>query len=408
MKILVVQSRPYQAFAGGDGAYIDALVRHLDQSGNQVIGITSGTTKGRPRAWVRLAYACGPKTRWKFRSTIRLGDFYLALSAQLVTDTVSFLRQKFQKQRRPLSAFAVSPSQAERSWIARELEREAPDVVILTFESAGVIDIVKAYGSPVVALVGFLPLRGYSLDPSNERQTETSPPLKTFLDAVRHADTIAFSSRDDCFYARNELGITAPIFVGMGFSMQSLPPQNEAKDLLFVGNKTAANREAVDWFIKNVWPNVRERVPEASFRIVGRVANYFTSSEAEGITCVGEVSSLASEYQRARLVVAPLLSGSAGVKTKIAEAISFGCPVITTSLGVDGGDADQISGAGYIADDHATFTDHAVALLTDNKLWHENRLGTNAVFQKLFSFDAAYGEIDTALTRLAAASRSAT
>jgi glycosyltransferase involved in cell wall biosynthesis len=397
MKILVIQSRPYQAFAGGDGAYTAALVSHLEDIGCDVVGLTSGSTKGRPRPWLRLAYPAPRRGRWYFRATWRLGQRHLAIGPQLVRDTIAFLRSR---RRRGTSPFTVAPDAHEQAWIEGFLERERYDLAILTFEAVGAIDLVRRHGVPALALVGFLPIRGYALDADDLREAGDGDAAAGFIAAVRRADRVAFSSRDDCNYARDHLGVKNPIYVGMGFAPQNVGTRGASQVLLFVGNKTDPNRKAVEWFIERVWPIVRARVPDARFRIVGRVGHYFTSDPDNGIECIGEVPALAAEYCNARAVVAPLMTGSAGVKTKVAEAISYGCPLVATSLGVDGGDASQIDRAGFIADDPERFAAHVVDLLVDEALWQEKRAGTAAVFDRLFSREAAYGELDTLIASL--------
>jgi glycosyltransferase involved in cell wall biosynthesis len=403
MKVLVVQSRPYQSFAGGDGAYIDALVRHLTHRGCEVVGLTSGSTKGRPRLLLRLAYPTPPGASWRFRSTIAVGARYLAIGPQLLRDVVGFLRDR----RHPtgISPFILPPDRAERAWIARMLNRERPDAVILTFEAAGAIDEVRRHGVPCLALSGFLPMRNYDLSaaPVPVSGVEVRP-TDDFLQALRRADRVGFSSRDDCNYARDQMQMARPLYVGMGFSKREVRSRSDAPVVLFVGNRTEPNRLALEWFCSKVWPTVRNRVPDARFRIVGRVAQYFASAPTAGIECVGEVADLSEEYCGARLVVAPLLTGSPGVKTKVAEAISYGCPLVATSLGVDGGSLDQIDAAGFIADDPDQFARHAVDLLLDDQLCADKRQGTESVFELLFSRDAAYGELDQFLAGLAAAS----
>jgi glycosyltransferase involved in cell wall biosynthesis len=402
MKVLVVQSRPYQSFAGGDGAYIDAMVRHLTHRGVEVTGITSGATKGRPRLLLRLAYPTPPGARWWFRQTLSLGERHLAIGPQLVRDVIGFL----QERRHPtgISPFILPPDRGERAWISRMLERERPDAVILTFEAAGAVDEVRRLGVPCLALSGFLPMRNYDLSAAPAPLTGAEiQPTEDFLQALRRADRVGFSSRDDCNYAGDRLHLSRPLYVGMGFSRREVRSRSDAPVVLFVGNRTEPNRLALDWFCGKVWPAIRARAPDARFRIVGRVAQYFASVPAEGIECVGEVADLSAAYCGARLVVAPLLTGSPGVKTKVAEAISYGCPLVATSLGVDGGSRDQIDAAGFITDDPDQFARHAADLLLDDQLCADKRRGTERVFDLLFSREAAYGELDQFLAEVAAA-----
>jgi hypothetical protein len=397
MRVMIVQSRPYQAFAGGDGAYVNALVRHLEGAGCKVRGITSGSTKGRPRPWLRLAYA-GPRDEpWRFRATWRIGRRYLALGPQLLRDAIAFIAEK-RRASRGMDEFARRPAAAEYRWISQQVASFAPQLTILCFEAAALAREIRTLGSCTLALVGFLPNRGYSLsDVTPDGDGAVAP--DSFLEAVRGADAIAFSSLDDRNFARDTLGLPNSIFLGMGFAGQSQQTQGNAPIVLFVGNKTGANRGAVEWFCTRVWPSVRDAVPGARFRIVGRVAQYFGDDQTAGIECIGAVDDLAEEYCQARLVVAPLLAGSAGVKTKVAEAISYGCPIVTTSLGADAADRNQIDLAGYVCDDPAVFAQRVSLLLSNDDEWRAKQSGTRAVFDRVYSRQAAYGELAPLLAR---------
>jgi glycosyltransferase involved in cell wall biosynthesis len=88
-----------------------------------------------------------------------------------------------------------------------------------------------------------------------------------------------------------------------------------------------------------------------------------------------------------------------GVKTKVAEAISFGCPIVTTSLGADAADRHQIDQAGYVCDDPEIFAQHVSALLTNDDLWRAKQDGTRAVFDRVYSRRAAYGELAPLLSQ---------
>ena len=404
MKIAIVQSRSYQTFAGGDGTFIDALVRHLKAKGHDLIGLTSAPTKSRPRAWLRHVYASTRTIPWRFHGARRIGDRHLMLSPHVIADFVQFVRARLHRNE-ATSEFAVAPSPGEQRWLSSRLAKEKPDVAILCFEAAAAARAVRALGIPTVALVGFLPIRSYELSGDAIDSTRVSGAGLEFINAVRAADVISFNSRDDCSYAHDTLGIAHPVFAGIGYEKQSCQTAGRSRNVAFVGNKTGPNRSAVGWFLEAVWPHVRDAVPDARFRIIGRASHYFAAAEADGIECVGAVDDLSAEYCQSRVVVAPLRSGSAGVKTKVVEALSYGCPIVATTLGVDAADIGQLNLAGFIENQGPAFAARIVALLTDDMLWQEKHRGTQAVFDALFSPEAAYGEMDAALEAMCNSSR---
>ncbi|GGO60665.1 Glycosyl transferases group 1 [Roseovarius pacificus] len=110
----------------------------------------------------------------------------------------------------------------------------------------------------------------------------------------------------------------------------TLPPPSSARDVLFVGIAGhRPNVEGVRWFLRECWPEIRRRHPNARFRLVG-MGNWSKKTrffhESDGFDVIGYAPDLAAEYARARLVIAPVLEGG-GSKIKVIEACAFGRPV---------------------------------------------------------------------------------
>lgn len=116
-------------------------------------------------------------------------------------------------------------------------------------------------------------------------------------------------------------------------------PYEQRADLLFVGGFAhQPNCDAVLWFAREVFPLVRQVLPDIEWHIVGREPPpEIRSLMGNGILVEGGVSEARLEYlyQTARLVVAPLRFG-AGVKGKVVEAVCQGVPVVTTPVGAEG------------------------------------------------------------------------
>jgi GT2 family glycosyltransferase/SAM-dependent methyltransferase len=113
----------------------------------------------------------------------------------------------------------------------------------------------------------------------------------------------------------------------------------EREGLLFVGGFThPPNADGVLWFIREVWPAVRQRLPGVVFSIAGsHPPPEILSLASDDVKVLGFVSDdrLEELYGRSRLVVIPLRYG-AGVKGKTVEAMAHGVPVVCTECGVEG------------------------------------------------------------------------
>ena len=111
-----------------------------------------------------------------------------------------------------------------------------------------------------------------------------------------------------------------------------------AKTVLFVGTLNVnMNLQALDWFRRRVWQEVRELVPGVEFVVAGRDPSDELISELtrEGIRVAPNPASLDALYDDALYSLVPSSSGSGG-KIKVCEALSRGVPVLTTEHGLVG------------------------------------------------------------------------
>lgn len=103
------------------------------------------------------------------------------------------------------------------------------------------------------------------------------------------------------------------------------------------------NRSGLQWFIKNVWPQLKAEIPEIQMRIAGkRMSDYFPDKVSVGIENLGEVDSALDIIEGSGICIVPIQSGS-GLRIKILEAMAAGRAVVSTPVGAQGLDlvADQ-------------------------------------------------------------------
>lgn len=108
--------------------------------------------------------------------------------------------------------------------------------------------------------------------------------------------------------------------------------------LVFVGKMNyEPNVVAVTWFAEHVLPKLLVTYPNLQFQIVGAhpEKRILRLSDNPNIQVTGFVESIEPYFQRATIVVAPMLTG-AGIQNKIIQAMSYGCCVVTTSIGAEG------------------------------------------------------------------------
>lgn len=150
------------------------------------------------------------------------------------------------------------------------------------------------------------------------------------------------------------------------FGWQEPPPIDAAHPptVVFTGSMDwEANIDGVRFFLEEVWPRVRAEVPDARFVVVGRSppASLAEMARAQpGVTMTGFVDDVRPHVHRAHVFVIPLRVGG-GTRIKAFEAMAMGCPVVSTSIGIEG--LDIAAGEHYVQQDDAPGQARAVVEL---------------------------------------------
>ncbi len=108
--------------------------------------------------------------------------------------------------------------------------------------------------------------------------------------------------------------------------------------LLFIGNLGfSANTAGLTTFLKEVWPWLKQNIPEVALEVVGINPPPALAVElsALGIPLHANVPSVRPYYEACDAVICPILFGS-GTRIKILEAMAYGRPVVSTEVGADG------------------------------------------------------------------------
>ncbi|MDR6843048.1 glycosyltransferase [Pseudoxanthomonas sacheonensis] len=167
-------------------------------------------------------------------------------------------------------------------------------------------------------------------------------------------------------------------------------PFLQRRDLVFVGGfRHTPNVDAVRWFVQEVFPRVRQRLPDVAFHCIGGDVpdSIAALGKQEGVVVHGHVPNLDSAMDGMRIAVAPLRFG-AGVKGKINLSMAHGQPVVATGCAVEGMHLQEGIDV-LVADEAQAFADAVARLYDDEDLW--NRLSRNGLenVARHFSMEAA-------------------
>jgi glycosyltransferase involved in cell wall biosynthesis len=98
--------------------------------------------------------------------------------------------------------------------------------------------------------------------------------------------------------------------------------------VVIIGSGNPNNRFGVSVFLQRVWPRVRERVPDARLRLIGRICDT-VAADHPGVERLGVIDDTAAAYEQGHVVVNPVLEGT-GLPIKSIEALMHGKALVAT------------------------------------------------------------------------------
>ena len=109
----------------------------------------------------------------------------------------------------------------------------------------------------------------------------------------------------------------------------------------------APNVDAVQYFVQDLYPRIKESNPEVKLIIAGqRPVEAVLKLRQDDIEVTGFVPDLADMYRGASVVIAPLRFG-AGTQNKVLEAMAMGVPAVCTDVGFKGLEISSGEGVVY-------------------------------------------------------------
>jgi len=151
----------------------------------------------------------------------------------------------------------------------------------------------------------------------------------------------------------------------------TLPKYEERDHFITIGNfRHTPNTDSVMFLKKDIWPRIKDRLPEAELHIYGAYApKHITDlhNEADGFMIRGWTRDVSEVMEKARVCLAPLRFG-AGLKGKLLDAMLNGTPSITTSIGSEGMQG-EFPFAGMIEDEIDGIVNATVLLYSEKELW---------------------------------------
>jgi len=178
----------------------------------------------------------------------------------------------------------------------------------------------------------------------------------------------------DTFAVSKEILYYLPFMVTKLPDSSNFPEFEQRNNFMTIGNLLhGPNVDSVLYLKKEIWPLIKKQLPQAQLYIYGNYAPQHIlelHNQKQGFYIMGWADSVAHVMQKARVCLAPLRFG-AGLKGKLLDAMLYGTPGVTTSIGAEGMYGDLLT-PGVIADTPESFAELSVALYSDKIKWQQN------------------------------------
>lgn len=178
----------------------------------------------------------------------------------------------------------------------------------------------------------------------------------------------------DTFAVSKEILYYLPFMVTKLPDSSNFPEFEQRNNFMTIGNLLhGPNVDSVLYLKKEIWPLIKKQLPQAQLYIYGNYAPQHIlelHNQKQGFYIMGWADSVAHVMQKARVCLAPLRFG-AGLKGKLLDAMLYGTPGVTTSIGAEGMYGDLLT-PGVIADTPESFAELSVALYRDKIKWQQN------------------------------------
>ncbi|UPQ79807.1 glycosyltransferase family 4 protein [Flavobacterium azooxidireducens] len=169
----------------------------------------------------------------------------------------------------------------------------------------------------------------------------------------------------------------------------NLPSFEERSDFMFIGNFLhAPNHDAVVYLKEVIWPLLFEKFPEAKMTIYGAYPTQKINSLHQpkmNFFVHGRAESSFEVISKARVLLAPIRFG-AGIKGKLLEAMEFGTPSVTSSIGAEAMNGDFLWN-GFITDLPEDFAEKAIELYRNKSTWSNAQQNGFEILKNRFSKD---------------------
>ncbi len=215
--------------------------------------------------------------------------------------------------------------------------------------------------------------------------------------AVAEPDRLALVSAVQQYYPESPMPISV---IPIAVDTQVIAPverQTAYLNILTMGTLYyPPNADGIRWFIQDVFPLVRQSLPQIKLTVVGKNPPKdflrFADESQGSIIITGYVPDLDPYFAESTIMVIPVRAGG-GMRVRILEAFARAMPVVTTTVGLEGIQAQPGKDV-LVADDPKDFAGAVIRLLNDKALQDQLSLNGRHLVESKYDWQVTLKDLE--------------
>jgi polysaccharide biosynthesis protein PslH len=195
--------------------------------------------------------------------------------------------------------------------------------------------------------------------------------LKSFeINACKKADGIIAITEQDREAMAQFCGKKPVISIPLGIDLDKFRiPKNQGQNelsLFHLGSMDwYPNLEAIEWFLKEIWPKIEVKIPTLKLYLAGKLMpKHIFEYRSKTVIIEGQIDNPIDFMAEKGAMIVPLRSGS-GIRVKILEGMAMGKTIVSTSIGAEG--IDCTNGENILIADTPNAMVNAIEFYVNNK-----------------------------------------
>ena len=191
--------------------------------------------------------------------------------------------------------------------------------------------------------------------------------------------------------------------ISNGVDLSTFTPVETPKEnnrIIFTGNMPYfPNYDAVEHFVKDIFPNVQKEIPDSKFYVVGqKPPKFIKDMENKSIKVTGFVEDIRAEYLKSTVNIAPIRFG-AGTLNKIIESLVLGIPVVASSLSV-AGMTEDLKKFVLVAENEKDFSEKVISVLKNPEEYSKKLIDSRDEIISILDWNNILSKFENEITNL--------